>query len=103
MIDLIDLSDWKTKREILSELNKHGCNINERRWRKYVSWYNKQFCNGVFKDYIVHGQKGYKLTSNIQEIEKSIKDYRKRAMDMLVKTSEASKAIGRLNQEELDI
>lgn len=34
MIDLIDLSDWKTKKEIILELKEKGIHADERIWRK---------------------------------------------------------------------
>ena len=101
MLEFVDLTDWKTKKEILEELKTLGFKYDERALRKYIEQYNKRFCDGEFEHYIAHSSKGYKLTNNPDEIEKSAKDLHRRAMDMLVKTSEARKAVQRLNQEKL--
>lgn len=93
MIDLINISDWTTKKEILLQLAEKGIKPNERQWRLYVEWYNKQFCLGVFDDYIAHSSKGYKLTKDKLEIAQSVKDYRNRALNMLKKTSDVSKVL----------
>lgn len=93
MIDLIELNEWKTKKEILTQLKNVGVNLNEREWRRYVERYNKQFCLGVNEDYIAHSSKGYKLTKDKEEIKQSVRDYRARALNMLKKTSDVSKVL----------
>lgn len=108
MIEMIDLSDWKTKGEIIKEFNEKGIKIHERQWRHLVETNNKAYCDDLTEYYIVHGSKGYKLTKNKEEIEKSIADLKKRGLNMLWKHSQGMKALGhkqnlKLELEELEI
>ena len=103
MVGLINLEHWKTKSEIIKELREKGVRTNERHWRLYVEWHNKQFCDGIFNDYIAHSPKGYKLTSDPNEISKSASDLRARALNLLKKSSEAQRAIERINQERMEV
>ena len=108
MIDYIDLSEWKKKKEIIEEAEAKGITIDERAWRKYVENYNKKYIAHEQVDFIVHSNKGYKLTSDKQEIIKSLKDNRKRSLNMLWKESQALRAMGekdnlRMDLEELEL
>lgn len=94
MINFIDLSSWKTKRQIIFKLASQGIYIDERTWRLEVEKHNKKFYNHEVNTFIAHSSKGYKLTSDVEEIKDSIKDLRKRALDMLYKEAKIKKAIG---------
>ena len=103
MLDIIDLTDWKTKAEIIAELAAHGWKINERTWRLYVEAYNAKYWNHEVESYIVHGQHGYKLTSDKDEIKASIADLKKRGLNMLWKHSRTMRAIGEKDNLRLDL
>lgn len=90
MIDLINLSDWKTRKNILIELG----NVSDREWRKYVEKHNIAFCNHEVDTYIVHSNLGYKATTDRNEIINSIQDNKKRSLNMLWKYSQTMKALG---------
>ena len=101
-------SEWKTKKEILHEAEEKGIIINERAWRLYVENYNKKYITHEHDDFIAHSKKGYKLTSDKQEIIKSLKDNHKRSINMLWKESQALRAMGekdnlRMELEELEM
>ena len=101
-------NDWKTKNQIIIEAYKDGIKIHERAFRKYVENHNKKFWSHEVDEFIVHGRKGYKLTKNKEEINKSIQDSKKRAMNMLWKWSKTRKALGETDNikfelEELEI
>lgn len=103
MLDLIDLTDWKTKATILKELSAIGITIDERKIRQLVEDNNQLFCNEEVDYYIVHSSKGYKRTNSKEEITASINDYRKRALNMLGKYSNAKKALRERDNHKLDI
>lgn len=94
LIEYVNLNEWTTKQDILDCLKKQGYEVTERKWRKYVERYNKDYCNGINDSYIVHSNHGYKLTKDSREIEQSLNDLRKRALNMLWKVSTAKKALG---------
>ena len=92
--DLIDLSDWKTKGQILKELKQGGIIIDERNLRQKIELQNKLYYTHESDFYIVHSAKGYKVTQDKQEILDSLKDMRKRALNMLHKEAVTKKALG---------
>ena len=92
--ELIDLSDWKTKSQILKELKEGGIIIDERRLRKLVESQNKLFYNHESDTFIAHSYKGYKATKDYDEINNSLKDNHKRALDLLHKEAVTRKALG---------
>lgn len=94
MLEYIDLSEWKHKQEIIKELSEQEICINERTLRQEIKRYNQKFYNHEVSDFIAHSSKGYKLTSNSEEILESIKDNHKRALDMLYEEAKVKKAIG---------
>ncbi len=107
-IQVVDLHDWKTKKQILSEIREKGILIDERKWRFYVEEHNKMYCDDLVDSYIVHSLKGYKLTKDRKEIIASIEDLKKRGLNMLWKHSQATKALGfkqnlKMELEELEI
>lgn len=103
MLDLVDLSEWKTKATILRELADLDVIVDEREFRRVVELHNRRFLEGETDVFIAHSVKGYKLTSNAKEIYDSIDDYKKRALNQLWKVSKYSKALGLLNNLRLEI
>lgn len=93
MLEFIDLSNWKTKGQIIKELQKQGVKTDERTLRQNIERHNILYCQGVVAEYIVHSSKGYKKTSNKEEILSSINDLQKRALNMLWKVSETKKSM----------
>lgn len=100
--EVLSLTKWKKKREILKELHKIGINISERNFRKQVEINNKLYGEGQANYYIVHGNNGYKLSFDWDEIEKSIADKRKRALTMLAECSKAEKQFQRRNNLRIE-
>ena len=92
--EYVDLSSWKTKDQILVELRIDFPSLNEREWRFEVERQNERYAKHESEIFIAHSSKGYKIAVNEEEIRNSARDYRKRAMDQLVKYSKIMKALG---------
>lgn len=92
--DLIDLSEWKKKNQILRELRESGMIIGERAFRKRVELNNKLFEEHITPKYIAHSQKGYIATNDRNIIIESLKDNNKRAITMLKSNNKIFKALG---------
>lgn len=103
MLEYVDLTEWKTKKTILAELEKNGIKTDERTWRMYVEQYNKKYWDHVHDTYIVHSNKGYKLTDDKQEVVNSIEDGKKRALNLLWKYSKTMKALGQKDNIRMDL
>lgn len=105
MIELIEeyLDDWSKKKIILDILVSKGVRMSERAWRKAVELHNKRYFEHQTDKYIAHSSKGYKLTTDKEEIIRSAKDYRKRAMNQLVKASKTLRAMGENDNIRLEI
>lgn len=103
MFELLDLKEWKKKKDILKELKNNGVRMSERAWRKSVELHNKRYFEHQTDKFLAHSVKGYKLTDNKDEIINSAKDYRKRAMDLLVKYSKTLKAMGENDNVRFEI
>lgn len=103
MIDFVDLSEWKTKKVIIEEAKKNGVTFDERAWRMFVENYNKKYWAHEEENFIVHSNKGYKLTSDKQEIKESIKDSKKRGLNLLWKHSKTMKALGEVDNLRMDL
>jgi hypothetical protein len=96
-------SEWTTKKEVIARALNDGINLHERVWRKFVEDYNKLYWRHEVDTFIVHGRKGYKLTSDKDEIFASIKDSKKRALNLLWKHSQTMKALGRVDNVKMDL
>ena len=103
IFEMIDLSDWKTKKQILKELKSNGVFLNERIFRKTVENYNKLYFEHQVDFYMCHSHKGYKLTNNEDEIRATAKDFRKRGIDQIVKASKTLKALNENANFRLEI
>ena len=66
--DLIDLTEWKTKRQINEELKQFGVQINERVFRLQVERHNEMYFAHIKDDYVAHSPKGYKLTKEFFKV-----------------------------------
>ena len=96
-------NDWSTKKEIIARALNDGINLHERVWRKFVEDYNKLYWRHEVDTFIVHSSKGYKLTSDKEEIKASIQDGKKRALNLLWKYSQTRKAMGEADNIMFDL
>lgn len=105
MIELIKdyLIEWTKKKDLLKILKSKGVTMDERTFRKMVELHNKNYFEHRVDKYLAHSSKGYKLTTDKEEIIRSAKDYKKRAMDLLVKASKTLKAMGENDNLRLEI
>lgn len=107
MLEIVDLTEWKTRKAILEEIKSQNKYLSDRTFRSNVEKYNErygQIINGSkHKLYIAHGQQGYILTSDKKIIEESIADSRKRALNQLSKESRVAKAIGLDSNLRMDL
>lgn len=92
--ELVDMTEWKTKKEILKELKDIGIEMNERYFRQVIENVNKLYSSHEIDKFIVHSNKGYKVSQNEEEIIASARDFRKRGLDQLVKSSKILRALG---------
>lgn len=97
MCDL-DLSDWKTRKEILNEIQADGTKCSDREFRRYVEEFNRLYDGKQNCRFIAHSSKGYKITEDRAEIVKSINDNDRRAYTMWKANSHVRKALGLKNQ-----
>lgn len=103
MLDIIDLSEWKTRKEILNEYNKLGIHVADRTFRKVVEENNKRFYNHETEWFIAHGTKGYIKTKDNDIIQKSIMDGKKRAITLLKIYRDTKKALGENDNLKLEL
>lgn len=105
MIELIDLTEWKTQKVILLELHReYGINLTSREWRIQVEKWNRKFKDHEVDYYITHSNSlGYKATRNYQEAKIGRNDYVKRALDMLKKAKDCDIAFGNMNNLRADL
>ena len=94
ILDFIDLSDWKKKKQILAELKEKDLTMDERTFRQRVELHNKLYEEHVVNTFIAHSCKGYIATTNRDLIIASLRDNEKRAITMLKATSKTLKALG---------
>lgn len=92
--DLIDLTTWKTKKQINEELRVYSVQLNERTFRKNVENHNELYFAHEKEFYVAHGSKGYKMTKDTEEIRESLRDSLKRGLDQLSKYHKGIKALG---------
>ena len=99
----VDLTNWKKKKDILVEAAANGVTMDERGWRLYVEKHNMKYWNHEVDDYIVHSNKGYKMTRDKKEIRESSQDSRKRGLNLLWKHSKTMKALGEVDNLRMDL
>jgi len=94
--DLIDLTNWKKKSQILKELKEQGLVVSERNLRKLIEVNNKGFkehIQGV--KFIAHSNTlGYIATTDENIIKQSVEDNKKRALTQLKIVSDTYRALG---------
>ena len=103
LYEMIDMSEWRTKEDILSELKIKGLEMSERTFRQTVEKHNKLFYNHEIDVFVAHSLKGYKATTDEDEIRMSAYYYRKRALDQLTKYARICKAIGENANMKLEL
>lgn len=94
LYEIVDMSEWKTKKVLLKELKSAGIILTERALRNIIIKHNDLYMEHESDIYIAHSNRGYKATRNTDEIKASINDNRKRAINMLVNNARTLKAIG---------
>lgn len=91
-----NLKDWITYANLKERIfNEYAITYHRRAWNKYIEVKNQAFCDGENDMYIAHSNKGYKITKDREEIEASIKHLDTMAKNMLMKESNAKKALNR--------
>lgn len=96
------LEEWITYKDLASRmLNDHEIHLTHREWTRTVERHNERYCDQETDQYIVHSIRGYMLTSDTKLIDQSLKDYRKRALNMLHKRSRAIKSMKLRKQHRL--
>ena len=66
--EVLSLTKWKKKKQILAELKAKGINVSERSFRKQVQIYNRLFGDSKVDFYIVHSVRGYKKSFNWKKL-----------------------------------
>lgn len=92
--DLIDLTEWKTKKQINEELRVYSVQLNERTFRKNVEEHNDLYFAHEKPYFVAHSARGYKITTDTEEIRESLRDSLKRGLDQLSKYHKGIKALG---------
>ena len=89
----IDLTTWKTKKQILQELRAYGIKLHDREWYYFVEHHNLKYCDGVEELFIAHSKhRGYIFTTDYELIKASWEDFEKVAKNLLWKASRYKKA-----------
>ena len=101
--DLVDLSDWKKKPQILKELKVSGIYMSERKFRRMVEDNNKLYAEHVTKYFVAHSYKGYIATNDRNIIIDSLLNNQKRAKTMFISASKTLKALGENNNMNLEV
>lgn len=104
LVDLIELSNWKKQKEILSELHReYGINISSREWRNAVVDWNKKWANGEVDFCITHSNiKGYKATNDVKEAQIAINDFRSRRNKMYQREKDIIQGFERKSMYQFD-
>jgi len=96
-------TDWRTKDKILYFLQHVAkIDVHERELRDYFAQFNEKYESGETEMFIAHSGYGYKLTSDPEEIMRSLEDDFKRSMKMLKRYYRCKKALSEKNQFSLD-
>ncbi|MBR0456496.1 MAG: hypothetical protein IJJ01_07475 [Firmicutes bacterium] len=96
-------TDWRTNDRILYFLQHVAkIDINERELRDYFAQFNEKYESGDTEMFIAHSGYGYKLTSDPEEIMRSLEDDYKRSMKMLKRYYRCKRALSEKNQFALD-
>lgn len=79
----VTMKEWRKKPELLSAIRLKGLQLDERELRKRIADFNRAYDGKENQMYIVHSMKGYKMTSNVDEIKESIEENERLAITML--------------------
>lgn len=104
LVDLIELSGWKKQKEILSELHReYGINVTSREWRNAVVDWNKKWAFGEVNYCITHSNtNGYKATTDVNEAQIAINDFRSRRNKMYQREKDIMKGFETKNVFRFD-
>ncbi|MBS7021152.1 MAG: hypothetical protein KH135_04730 [Firmicutes bacterium] len=104
VIELLDLSTWKKQKEIISELHRdYGINISSREWRNAVTNWNKKWAEGEVDYCITHSNvNGFKATTNVEEAQIGINDFRSRRNKMYQREKDILEGFKRKNMYQFD-
>lgn len=95
-LEVLDLKDWQTKRDIIAQLKSLGVEPEEdlRAFRNEVKNNNAKWAKGQSGYYVAHSRLGYKLATEVSEIDNSLTDLEKRALSMIRDIRNTRMAIG---------
>lgn len=103
ILKILKSRGWVKRKEIIRIARLNGRKLNEREVRKYIEKYNEHYMNCDKKTLIAHSNKGYKLTSDKDEINASAEALKKQGVNLLVKYSKTIKALGLQDNLRLDL
>ena len=90
---------WAKKAVILKHNESLGIQVNERMLRKCIQVFNQAYDNRNNREYVVHScTLGYKITTDTEEIKRSITDNDRRAITMLQQTRKVRNLLGMKDQ-----
>lgn len=102
--DIIDMTEWKKKSQLLDELYDKNVKLNERDLRCIIKNNNRLFNLHKRDTFIAHdNSKGYIATTNVFIIKRSIQDNFKRSRDMLYDYGMTMKAIKENHNLKMDL
>ena len=79
----VTMKEWRKKPELLSAIRLKGLQLDDRELRKRIADFNRAYDGKENRMYIVHSVKGYKMTSDADEIKESVEENERRAVTML--------------------
>lgn len=92
-------TEWAKKAVILKHNESLGIQLNERMLRKCIQIFNQAYDNRNNREYVVHScTLGYKITTDTEEIKRSITDNDRRAITMLQQTRKVRQLLGMKDQ-----
>ena len=92
-------TEWAKKKTILEMNEAQGIKLNERMLRKCIQIFNQAYDNRNNREYVVHScTLGYKITTDTEEIKRSITDNDRRAITMLQQTRKVRNLLGMKDQ-----
>lgn len=84
---------WKKRKDVIKYAKRKGRTINDREIRRFIETFNEYYIKGLNDEYIVNSNKGYKLTNDLQLIDKSIEGFKKQADNMYSKYWRTKKVV----------
>ena len=104
IISNLDLTDWKTTGNIVSEIyDKYSLEISPREWRQWVMEYNSNFVeNGGRRWFIASSNRGYCKTRRKDLIRNTVNRRRNRLYHEWQKTNQLLRALGEQQNERME-